>query len=296
LGKTVKKVLVFGATGMLGHKVYQVLTKSFDVVGTIRTGYKTISRYGFMEPTILVPRFEATDFNAVRQVIDSIRPDVVVNCIGVTNKLVDKVGAETTTKVNAELPHEIYRLCQPKGIRLIHISTDCVFSGRKGNYTEEDPSDAEDLYGKTKYLGEVKGEGALTLRTSIIGRELNTTNGLLEWLISNKGGKVNGWANAIFSGFPTLHLSQIIADIIENHPDLSGLYNVSSEPINKYTLLVLISQTFGLDIEITPLDEPREDRSLDSTKFRKATGFTPLPWQQLIQELAEDSAPYSKWR
>jgi dTDP-4-dehydrorhamnose reductase len=292
----VKKVLVFGATGMLGHKLYQVLTKSFDVVGTIRTGYKTISRYGFMEPTILVPRFEATDFNAVRQVIDSIRPDVIVNCIGVINKLADKVGPEATTKLNAELPHEIYRLCRPKGIRLIHISTDCVFSGRKGNYTEEDPSDATDLYGQTKYLGEVKGEGALTLRTSIIGRELNSANGLLEWLISNKGGKVNGWANAIFSGFPTLHLSRIIADVIGNHPDLSGLYNASSEPMNKYTLLVLINKAFGLDIEITPLAEPREDRSLDSTKFKKATGFTPLPWQQMINELAEDSAPYTKWR
>ena len=291
-----KKVLVFGATGMLGHKVYQVLTKSFDVVGTIRTGYKTISRYGFMEPTILVPRFEATDFNAVRQVIDSIRPDVIVNCIGVTSKLVDKAGPEITTTLNAQLPHEIYRLCKPKGIRLIHISTDCVFSGKKGNYTEEDPSDATDLYGKTKYLAEVKGEGALTLRTSIIGRELTSSYGLLEWLISNKGGKVNGWANAIFSGFPTLHLSRIIADIIENYPDLSGLYNVSTEPISKYTLLMLINTAFNLNIEITAVPEPREDKSLDSTKFRKATGFAPLPWQQLIKELAEDSAPYSKWR
>jgi dTDP-4-dehydrorhamnose reductase len=292
----VKKVLVFGATGMLGHKLYQVLTKSFDVVGTIRSGYKTISRYGFMEPTILVPRFDAMDFNAVRQVIDSIRPDVVVNCIGVINKLVDNVGVEATTKLNSELPHEIYRLCQPKGIRFIHISTDCVFSGKKGNYTEEDPSDAADLYGQTKYRGEVKGEGALTLRTSIIGRELDNGNGLLEWLISNKGGKVNGWANAIWSGFPTLHLSRIIADIMENHPGLSGLYNVSTEPINKYTLLVLINNAFNLNIEITAVPEPKEDQSLDSTKFRKATGFAPLPWQQMIKELAEDSAPYTKWR
>jgi dTDP-4-dehydrorhamnose reductase len=291
-----KKVLVFGATGMLGHKLYQVLRKTYDVVGTIRTGYKTISRYGFMEPTILVPRFDAMDFNAVRQVIDSIRPDVVVNCIGIINKLVDKAGPEATTKLNAELPHEIHRLCQPKGIRLIHISTDCVFSGKKGNYSEDDPSDVTDLYGQTKYRGEVKGEGALTIRTSIIGRELNTSNGLLEWLISNKSGKVNGWANAIFSGFPTLHLSRIIADIIENHPGLSGLYNVSSEPINKYTLLVLINQAFNLGVEINSVSEPVEDRSLDSTRFRKSTGFVPLPWQQMIKELAEDSAPYAKWR
>jgi dTDP-4-dehydrorhamnose reductase len=281
---------------MLGHKIYQVLTGTCDVVGTIRTGYKTISRYGFLEPTILVPRFDATDFNAVRQVIDSIRPDVVINCIGVINKLEEKMGEAVTTRLNAELPHEIYRLCRPKGIRLIHISTDCVFSGKKGNYRDDDPPDAADIYGKTKSLGEVKGEGALTLRTSIIGRELNNSYGLLEWLISNKGGKVSGWTNAIFGGLPTLHLSRIIADIIEKHPDLSGLYNVSSDPISKYTLLVLINSAFGLNIEITPVPEPREDRSLDSTRFRKETGFTPLPWQQMIKELADDSAPYFKWR
>ena len=277
---------------MLGHKLYQVLRPSFDVVGTIRSGYKIISRYSFMEPTILVPRFDAMEPKAPRQVIDSTRPDVVVNCIGVINKLVDKVGIEATTRLNAELPHELYRICQPKGIRLIHISTDCVFSGKKGNYTEDDPSDAEDVYGKTKFLGEVKGEGAITLRTSIIGRELNSSNGLLEWFISQKGGTVNGWANAIFSGFTTLHLSRVIA----NHPDLSGLYNVSTEPISKYTLLSLINQALELNIVLNAAPEPREDRSLDSTKFRKAAGFTPLPWNNMIKEMAEDAVPYSKWR
>jgi dTDP-4-dehydrorhamnose reductase len=291
-----RKVLILGATGMLGHKLYQVLRPSFDVVGTIRSGYKIISRYSFMEPTILNPRFDAMEPKAPRQVIESIRPDVVVNCIGVINKLMDKVGIEDATRLNAELPHELYHICQPKGIRLIHISTDCVFSGKKGNYTEDDPSDAEDDYGKTKYLGEVKGEGALTLRTSIIGRELNSSNGLLEWFISNRGGTVQGWSNAIFSGFPTLHLSRIIADVITNHPDLSGLYNVSAESISKYTLLSLINKALGLNIVLNVSPEPREDRSLDSTKFRKATGFAPLPWNNMIKELAEDAEPYAKWR
>jgi dTDP-4-dehydrorhamnose reductase len=179
---------------------------------------------------------------------------------------------------------------------LLHISTDCVFSGKKGNYKEADPSDAEDTYGKTKYLGEVKDEGALTLRTSIIGRELTSSNGLLEWFIGNRGGQVQGWTNAIFSGFPTLHFSRIIADIITNHPDLSGLYNVSSEPLSKYALLSLINKAFGLNIVIKESPEPREDRSLDSTKFRKETGFTPQSWDTMVKELAEDAAPYSKWR
>jgi dTDP-4-dehydrorhamnose reductase len=291
-----KKILIFGATGMLGHKLYQVLKTDNDVIGTIRTGYKTISRYSFMEPTILVPRFDATAPNAVKQVIESIRPDVAVNCIGVINKLVDKVGIPATTYLNAELPHEIYRICQPKGIKLIHISTDCVFSGKKGSYSEDDPSDAEDIYGKTKYQGEVKDPGALTIRTSIIGRELHSANGLLEWFISKRGSQVEGWANAIFSGFPTLHLSRIIADIIAKHPNLSGLYNISTEPISKYTLLTLINNAFGLNIEIKDSPVPREDRSLDSTRFRKETGFDPLPWGIMIKELAEDAATYLKWR
>jgi len=290
------KVLIFGATGMLGHKLYQVLKPGHDVVSTIRSGYKTISRYGFMEPTILVPRFDALAPNASKQVIESIQPDVVVNCIGVLKNLVPKVGEVPTRYLNAELPHEMYRICRLRGIRLIHISTDCVFSGKKGNYTEDDPSDAEDLYGQTKYQGELREPGALTIRTSIIGRELHTTNGLLEWLIANRGKEVNGWANAIFSGFPTLHLSRIIADIIDKHPDLEGLYNVSAEPISKYTLLTLINNTFGLNVTIKAVDEPREDRSLDSTRFRKATGFTPLPWQPMIKEMAADAELYSKWR
>ncbi len=290
------KVLILGATGMLGHKLYQVLRPSFDVVGTIRSGYKIISRYGFLEPTILIPRFDAMEPNAPKRVIESIRPDVVINCIGVINKLVDEAGPEAATYLNAEFPHELYRICRPRGIRLLHSSTDCVFSGKKGNYKETDPSDAEDTYGKTKYLGEVKDEGALTLRTSIIGRELTSSNGLLEWFIGNRGGRVQGWTNAIFSGFPTLHFSRIIADILTNHPDLSGLYHVSSEPLSKHALLSLINKAFGLNIVIKESPEPREDRSLDSTKFRKETGFTPPPWDTMVKELAEDAVPYSKWR
>ena len=290
------KVLILGATGMLGHKLYQVLRPSADVVGTIRSGYKIISRYNFLEPTILIPRFDALQPNAPKQVIESIQPDVVVNCIGVINKLLEKTGTETARRLNAELPHELYRICRPRGIRLIHISTDCVFTGTKGRYTEDDIPDAVDVYGSTKALGELREDGALTLRTSLIGRELHSSNGLLEWFISRKGGEVEGWTNAIFSGFPTLHISRIVADVIARHSGLSGLYNVAAEPISKFHLLSLINQAFGLNIVIKESPEPREDKSLDAAKFNKATGFIPLPWPQMIKEMAEDAAPYSKWR
>ncbi len=181
-------------------------------------------------------------------------------------------------------------------IRLIHISTDCVFSGEEGGYTEGSLADATDVYGKTKYLGEVTGNNVLTIRTSIIGRELVRSRGLLEWFISNRGGTVNGYDNAIFSGFPTVTFAGIIKDIILNHPELNGLYHVASNPIDKYTLLNMINDTMHLGIKIVRLPAFRCDRSLDATKFSKATGFKPPPWSIMIDELAKDAKQYEAWR
>jgi dTDP-4-dehydrorhamnose reductase len=163
-------------------------------------------------------------------------------------------------------------------------------------YTEDDISDAEDLYGRTKFLGEVGGSGCLTLRTSIIGRELRTTSGLVEWFLSNRGSKVRGYTRAIYSGFTTLALAQIIADVLERHPGLSGVYHVSSEPINKYDLLCLLRDAFGLHIEIEPYPDVQIDRSLDSRRFRAATGFVSPAWPEMIHAMAADPTPYERWR
>ena len=281
---------------MLGHKLYQVLSPVFDVTGTIRGDYRDISRYDFFQPSNIVPRLDAMKTDRVEQVIEETGPEVVINCIGVVKSLVEQVGIPATTWLNSQLPHKLYRICRDKGIRLIHISTDCVFSGSKGNYREDAPSHAEDVYGKTKYLGEVKGAGALTIRTSIIGRELAGANGLLEWFLTNRGGRVQGYTNAIFNGFPTLHLARVITEIIAKHRDLNGIYNVSSEPISKFNLLTLIKNAFGLNIEIKEYPDYRIDRSLDSTLFRKETGFTPLTWEKMVEELAGDATSYLKWR
>ncbi len=179
---------------------------------------------------------------------------------------------------------------------MIHISTDCVFSGRRGNYREDDISDAEDLYGKSKYLGEVNGDGALTIRTSIIGRELATTNGLVEWFLSREGGEAKGYSNAVFNGFPTVHFAGIIADIIANHRELSGIYHISSEPISKLQLLDLIREHMGLDVRIDEYPKFVCDRSLDSTLYRTQTGFEPFPWARMIEEFSEDACQYEQWR
>jgi dTDP-4-dehydrorhamnose reductase len=281
---------------MLGHKLYQVLSPLFDVTGTIRGSSREVLRYGFFKETHIIPEIDATDIARVEKTISEHKPDVVINAIGIVKALEEKSGTLLNIWINALFPHQLYRLCQAQGARLIHLSTDCVFSGDKGGYREDDPSDAEDIYGKTKYLGEVSDSGALTIRTSFIGRELTSANGLLEWFISNRNGTVDGYTDAIFTGFPTLHLSRIIADIIAKHQNLSGIYHISTEPISKFHLLTLINDAMKLNIGVNKYPDFHCDRSLDSTRFRQETGFTPLSWQQMVKELAEDTVQYLKWR
>jgi dTDP-4-dehydrorhamnose reductase len=290
------KVLILGVTGMLGHKLYQVLTSEFDTTGTIRGTYNDISKYRFFRESAIVPNINALEISRVEEIIKEIGPDVVINCIGIVKSLEKTSGRLLNIWVNSLFPHQLYQCCKRKETRLIHISTDCVFSGKKGNYREDEPSDAEDIYGKTKYLGEVGEDGALTIRTSLIGRELSTSNGLVEWFLSNQGGEVNGFNNAIFTGFPTLHFARIIADVITKYPDLTGIYHVSSEPISKFELLTLAKKKMGLDIRIKEYADFVCDRSLDSTLFRTKTGFIPLPWDEMIEEFAGDAVQYRRWR
>ena len=185
------KVLIFGATGMLGHKLYQVLAPIFDTTGTIRGPYRNISKYNFFQQSPIVPDVDVLEISRVEKVIEETSPDVLINCIGMVKSLEHQKGVLLNIWLNSLFSHQLYQICQAKGIRLIHISTDCVFSGKTGHYREDAPSDAEDIYGKTKYLGEVNGASALTIRTSIIGRELASINGLLEWFLTNQGGRVN---------------------------------------------------------------------------------------------------------
>ncbi|HEV8592767.1 MAG TPA: sugar nucleotide-binding protein, partial [Pyrinomonadaceae bacterium] len=197
---------------------------------------------------------------------------------------------------NSIFPQQLAELSADLGFRLICIGTDCVFQGTKGRYTEDDPADALDLYGRSKYFGEVAGENCLTIRTSIIGRELQTSHSLVEWFLGNRGKTVNGYVNAIYSGFPTIILADIISDLILNFRDLNGLYNVSSEPINKFDLLKLINDAYKAEIEIKLFEDFHIDRSLDSSKFSHATGFKAWPWKEMIKIMADDPTPYDVWR
>jgi dTDP-4-dehydrorhamnose reductase len=254
----------------------------------LRSGFKRYERFNLFNQERTIEGVDVTDFDSLSRVFAMVKPDVVVNAVGVIKQLKEAKDPITSLTINSLLPHRLALFCQAMNARLISMSTDCVFDGRKGNYTEEDVANAEDLYGRTKFLGEVTGENCLTLRTSIIGRELETLHSLVEWFLSNRGGKVRGFTKAIYTGFPTIVMANIIADVIENHENLSGLYHVASEPINKYDLLLLLRDAYKVDIEIEPFDDFVLDRSLNANKFNEATGFKPQPWTDLINEMAKD--------
>jgi dTDP-4-dehydrorhamnose reductase len=281
---------------MLGHKLCDAYRTRYDTWAAARRDYDRCSEYGLYDPDRYIGGLDASDAETFRRAIDVAEPNVVVNCVGIIKQAREASSPIPSIEVNSLLPHRLAELCAPAGARLIHISTDCVFSGRKGMYTEQDQSDAEDLYGRTKFLGEVSQEGCLTLRTSIIGRELSTSYGLVEWFLSNRSRTVKGYTHAVFTGFTTAALADIIARVIDDFPSLSGLYQVSSDPISKHDLLCLIRDAFRTPIIIEPADAVRIDRSLDSSRFRAETGFVPPSWPCMVQEMGRDKMPYDLWR
>ena len=275
---------------MLGHKLWQVLSKRFDTWATVRTLACATVKPDLLDPGKLVEGVDALNFESVVRAINSVSPDVVVNAIGIVKQISAIEDTVTTIKINALLPHQLALACRERAIRLIHISTDCVFSGRKGMYTESDPPDPEDFYGRSKLLGELTSFDCLTLRTSVIGPELGSAKGLLGWFLGNSGKTktLRGYTKAIFSGFTTLVLAEIVGDIVASEPNLSGLYHVSAEPIDKYSLLCLFRETYKIPVEIQPCADIRIDRSLDSSRFRSATGFVPPSWPKMIASMSAD--------
>jgi dTDP-4-dehydrorhamnose reductase len=277
---------------MLGHKLCQVFRLRFETWATVRRHLEPNRLKGVFDGVGIESGIDANHFDSIAQAIDRIQPEVVVNCIGIIKQLREGRDPILSLMINSVLPHRLMNICQARGMRLIQISTDCVFSGRKGYYRETDPADAEDLYGRSKLLGEIECEGGLTIRTSIIGRELATQHGLVEWFLSNRGKCVRGFTQAIYSGFPTVVLARLLQDVIERQPNLCGLYHVSSAPISKYELLVLLRAAYGIQVEIEPDTEFACNRALDSTRFWAAVKSAPPPWPEMIHALAEDWNPY----
>jgi dTDP-4-dehydrorhamnose reductase len=288
------RVLVLGGTGMLGHKVWQTLHDRFDTWATVRA-----ERVPAVEPFSTlrsITGVRADDFDSIVRACAEARPQVIVNCIGIVKQLKTASDPVPSIAINALFPHRLAGLARALGARLLHISTDCVFNGTRGGYSEPDAPDATDLYGRSKLLGEVTGPECLTLRTSIIGRELSGTTGLAEWFLGHRGGRVEGYTHARFSGVTTGTLAGLLAELIERHPALEGLYHVASEPISKYDLLLELNRAFEAGVTIEPSDDVRIDRSLDGSRFAAATGWTAPDWGAMVAAMVADPTPYDDWR
>jgi dTDP-4-dehydrorhamnose reductase len=281
---------------MLGHKLTQVFSQQFEVLATVRSSIDAFAGHPVLVQEQLLGNVSVENFDSIVRAIALAKPHYIVNCIGIVKQQLAAKDPLQSISVNALFPHRLAQVCQAAGIRLIQISTDCVFTGRKGNYLETDVADAEDLYGRTKLLGEVGGEGCLTLRTSIIGREFANSYGLIDWFLRQEGKSIRGYKKAIFSGFTTHALAEIIAQIITQHSDLQGIWHVAAEPINKFELLSLVKEIYRLNIQIEPDEVFLCDRSLNSDRFRQATGFIPPSWQNMIEQMYQDPTPYSKLR
>ena len=277
------KVMVLGATGMLGNAVLRLFADSpgIEVYGTARS---SVSRLRADLQARVIGGIDVGDFDDLSRAFAEVRPEVVVNCIGLVKQLADADDPLVAVPLNSLLPHRLARLCRLANARLVHVSTDCVFSGTKGRYTEGDQPDARDLYGRSKLLGEVDYPNAVTLRTSIIGHELASAHGLVEWFLSQAGG-VRGFTRAVFSGLPTVELAAVIRDRVLGATTLRGVYHVSAEPIAKFDLLKLVARQYGRSTEIVADERVVIDRSLDGSRFSSATGYVAPPWAELVRRM-----------
>lgn len=280
------RILVLGVTGMLGNTLFRGLTQDVElqVYGTMRDE-ADLRFFSNASHTQLFSHIDVLDKEALINVFDKVRPDVVINCTGLIKQHTASQDPLLILPINAMFPHQLSTLCAFYSARLIHISTDCVFSGKTGMYTEDCVSDAEDLYGKSKYIGELPDDPhALTLRTSNIGHALKGSLSLVDWFLSQED-SVQGYTHATFSGLPAIELAGIIHHIIIPRDDLSGVYHISTKPITKFELLKLISECYEKKIDIIPNDALQIDRSLDSTRFKEKTGYIPPSWPDLILKM-----------
>ena len=279
------RVMVLGITGMLGNAMFRVLSEnpSLTVSGTARS--ENSKRY-FADNlhSQIVGGIDVENNDSLVKAFAVVKPNVVVNCVGLVKQLADANDPLQAVPINTLLPHRLAALCQATSARLIHISTDCVFSGSKGNYLETDFPDAYDLYGRSKLLGEVDYPHAVTLRTSIIGHELSGHRSLVNWFLSQQN-PVKGFTRAIFSGLPTVELATIVRDVVLPHQELHGLYHVASKPINKFDLLQLVAKVYGKSIEIKPAEDLVINRSLNANRFKQATGYVSPEWPAMIHNM-----------
>ena len=286
------RILLIGGAGMLGHQLWRTFHANHEVWVTLRRPVASYAKYQLFCEERAFTGFDAANVEHLIRAFAESKPEVVINCVGIIKQLKEAQSAVASLTINSLLPHRLAQIARLAGARVIHVSTDCVFSGRTGNYKEHDISDAEDLYGRTKYLGEITEPHCITIRTSIIGHELESQSGLIEWFLSQEGKSVKGFKRAIYTGFTTFEMARIIEKVLGDH-SLYGLWQVSSQPINKYDLLQLARKHYHWQGQIMPDESFECDRSLNSERFRAATGYQPPSWDEMIAEMASDSRIFS---
>ena len=270
---------------MLGSALFRAFSadKQFETFGTIRDP-RDLKFFSPQQQEKIISHIGFDGEAGLTRAFSIARPSIVINCIGIIKQLAAANDPIESLVINSVLPHRLATYCAMVGARLIHFSTDCVFSGIEGPYKEGDFPDAYDLYGRTKFLGEVDQDHAITLRTSIIGHELASANSLIDWFL-NQSGQIRGYRNAVFSGLPTIEIARVLSDFVIPNPQLHGLYHLSVDPISKHDLLALVAEVYEKRIEIRPDDKVVIDRSLISDRFREETGFAPTPWRALVEEM-----------
>ncbi|MDO8986648.1 MAG: SDR family oxidoreductase [Coriobacteriia bacterium] len=281
------RILVVGASGMLGHEAIRVLVPDFDVHGACRTPFDA-SKLGLAADHLLTG-LDATDPSAAYRLLETVQPDVVLNAVGIVKQRADAKAAVPSIQVNSLWPHILADACDQYGARMVHVSTDCVFSGSRGGYVEDDVPDAFDVYGRSKLLGEVTDrENVVTLRTSIIGWQIGEPTGLVGWFAAHRDQTLKGFTRAVFSGLTTRALAEVIRDVVLRDSTIRGLWHVSADPIDKFTLLSKLSTLLDWEVDLTPSDELVIDRSLDCSRFRDRTGWTPPSWDEMLEALATE--------
>lgn len=287
------KVLVLGGSGMLGHKLAEVLAAAgFDTAAAVRNGAAPWPARLAAVRRVAGP--DVADEAGLERLLRAERPDAVLNAVGVIKQIIGGDDPSATIHLNALYPHRLAALCRAQGSRLVHFSTDCVFSGAEAGvrgplgYREEDPADARDLYGLSKLLGEPAGPGCLVVRTSIIGHELRGRHSLVEWFLAQDG-PVRGFRRALFTGLPTVALAGVVRMLLRERSELDGVWHVGADAISKHDLLALVREAYGLSTAVLPDDDFHCDRRLDSSRFRAVTGWQPKPWDELIRDMYADA-------
>ena len=278
------KILVLGGTGLIGNRLVRHLRENADVYASTRTdrGQIPVLEH-ILDPNKWIFRFNATDFQLLESEIGRLRPKVIVNCLGIVKQHISASDTETTILLNSALPNRLSSLAVKYEFKLIHLSTDCVFSGNTGNYIESATPDPVDLYGRSKTLGELNNSQDLTLRTSFVGREIKSFTNLFEWVRKNQNTKIVGYKKAIYSGLTTQVTSEIIERLIFDFSTLTGLWHLASEPISKFDLIQKLSDSLNLRLDIEVDEEFICDRSLNPGALTAMTGVVAPDWPTMLE-------------